>query len=299
MLMMTHTWLLKNYPGGEELIRNHPDCLIYNICPDLLPIHKDITADATHRIPRQCVLPSKYRKNAFVHFHLMVDDISHHGAITSCPIMEFNPDSRGYTYLKGRPLVQPLLDIYKNQGTPIPYADAVYRSHMIIEMTFDLALHLGHLEESEKLLALLCDAMSYTVTAKLVEFSENIAWLYGIPMEKVEEALREGAAVYTLNRIRRFMTLEGRIQLFANKYGISRDDGLAIAGLTGVMNHGMELVKDYGDFLAPTLTTIRRAGFNPDLQLDRLAHRAGTEATRTNLHSLNGATFLVDSADLL
>ena len=265
MLMMTHTWLLRNYPGGEELISNHPDLLIYNICPDLLPIHKDITAEDTHGIPRCRDLPAKYLKNAFVHFHLMVDDISHYGTITSQPVMEFNPDSHGYTYLKGRPLVQPLLDIYEKQGTPISYAQAAYQSHMIIEMTFDLALHLEQLEESEKLLTLISDAMNYTVTEKLAEFSENIAWLYGIPVESVEEALREGAAVYTLKRIRRFMTLEGRIQLFASKYGVTRDDGLSIAGLTDVMNQGMELVKDYGDFLSPTLAAIQRVGFNPDV----------------------------------
>jgi hypothetical protein len=264
MLMMTHTWLLRNFTGGAELIRNHPDLLIYNICPDLLPIHKDITAEDTHGIPRHRLLPAKYRKNAFVLFHLMVDDISHHGEITSQPVMEFNPESNGYTYLKGKPLVQPLLDIYEKQGTPISNAHAAYRSHMIIEMTFDLALHLERLGESEKLLTLLSEAMSYTVKEKLAEFSENIAWLYGIPVESVEEALREGAAVYTLNRIRRFMTIEGRIQLFASKYGIPRDNAQAIAGLTDVMNQGMELVKDYGDFLEPTLAAIRRVGFNPD-----------------------------------
>jgi len=265
MLMMTHTWLLKNYPGGEALIRNHPDLLVYNICPDLLPIHKDINAEATHGIPRCRVLPVRYRKNAFVHFHLMVDDISHHGSITSQPVMEFDPDSHGYTYLKGRPLVQPIFAIYKNMNAPISYADAAYRSHMIIEMTFDLALHQGHLEESERLLTLLCEAMSFAAGEKLDEFCGNIAWLYGMPVQTIEEALREGAAVYTLNRIRRFMTLEGRIQLFANKYGIPGDDGQAIAGLTAVMNKGMELVKDYGDFLEPTLAAIRRVGFNPDL----------------------------------
>ncbi|MFA5182675.1 MAG: hypothetical protein WC405_15235 [Syntrophales bacterium] len=265
MLMMTHTWLLKNYPGGEEFIRKHPDLLIYNICPDLLPIHKDITAEDTHGIPRCGTLPGKYRKNAFVHFHLMVDDISHHGSIASQPVMEFNPYSNGYTYIKGQSLVKPLLEIYENQGTPIPYAQAAYRSHMIIEMTFDLALHLGQIDESEKLITILSDALSYTVAEKLAEFSENIAWLYGLPVQSVADALREGAAMYTLNRIKRFMTLEGRIQLFAKKYGIPRDDGTAINGLTDVMNKGMELVKDYGDFLEPALTEIRRAGFNPDL----------------------------------
>lgn len=265
MLMMTHTWLLNSYPGGEELIRNHPDLLIYNICPDLLPIHKDINADITHGISRRRRLPVRYRKNAFVQFHLMVDDISHYGAITSRPVTEFDPDSQGYTYLKGKPLVQPIFDIYKNMGTPIPYADAAYRSHMIIEMTFDLALHLGHLKESEKLLDLLGEGMSFAVGENIAEFSENISWLYGMPQQTIKEALREGAAAYTLDRIRRFMTLEGRIQLFAHKYGIPRDDGKAVAGLTEVMNRGMELVKDYGDFFEPTLASIRRVGFNPDL----------------------------------
>jgi hypothetical protein len=265
MLMMTHTWLLKNYPGGEELIRNHPDLLIYNICPDLLPIHKDINAEATHGISRRRALPVEYRKNAFVHFHLMVDDMSHYGVITNEPVMEFDPESRGYTYLKGKPLVAPILEIYRKIGKPITYADAAYRSHMIIEMTFDLALHLERLDESEKLLVLLGEAMRFAVGEKLAEFSHNISWLYGIPVQRIEEAFKEGAAVYTLSRIRRFMTLEGRIQLFAQKYGINRDDGEAIAGLTDVMNKGMELVKDYGDFFAPTLTAIQRVGFNPDL----------------------------------
>jgi hypothetical protein len=265
MLMMTHTWLLLNYPGGKEFISNNSDLLIYNISPDLLPIHKDLTAEVTHGIPRHRPLPDKHRKNAFVHFHLMVDDISHHGTIMSQPVMEFDPDSNGYTYLKGKPLVQPLLDIYEHMGKPITYAHAAYRSHMIIEMTFDLALHQGQLDESDKLLIRLCEAMSFTALEKLTEFSENIAWLYGVPVQIIEEAMQEGAAIYTLNRIRRFMTLEGRIQLFANKYGIPRDDGQAIDMLTDVMNKGMDLVKDYGDFLEPTLAAIRRVGFNPYL----------------------------------
>jgi hypothetical protein len=265
MLMMTHTWLLKNYPGGEELIRNHPDLLIYNICPDLLPIHRDINAEATHGISRHRELPMKHRKNVFVHFHLMVDDISHYGAITSQPVMEFDPDSRGYTYLKGKPLVEPLLQIYNRMGKPISHADAAYRSHMIIEMTFDLALHLDQPDESEKLLIALSEAMSFSVEERIVEFSDNISWLYGMSVQSIAEALREGAAVYTLSRIKRFMTLEGRIQLFANKYGIPRDDRVAIDGLADIMNKGMELVKDYGDFFAPTLAAIQRVGFNPEI----------------------------------
>ncbi|MBP8981137.1 MAG: hypothetical protein KBG09_07845, partial [Syntrophobacterales bacterium] len=73
----------------------------------------------------------------------------------------------------------------------------------------------------------------------------------------------EGAAFYHRDRIRRFMTMEGRINLFAGKFGIARDDMNALEMLRQVMNMGMELVRDYEDFLEPTLAEIRRAGFNP------------------------------------
>ncbi|HOF04057.1 MAG TPA: hypothetical protein PK175_00425 [Syntrophales bacterium] len=264
MLMMTHTWLLDRFLRERHLREEDLDLFIYNICPDLLPLHKGITAAETHGISRAAPLPPPHRKNAFVYFHLMVDDLSHHGMITGEPIREFNPDANGYTYLKGKPLVEPLLDIYAAQGTPIPYAQAAYRSHMVIEMTFDLAMHGAEHAEGERLIALLCDAMRFTVEEKLAEFSENIGWLYGIMPAAVAETMREGAAFYNRERIGRFMTLEGRIQLFAGKFGISREDVRALAMLEDIMKRGLELVRDYNDFMKPTLAEIVRTGFAPD-----------------------------------
>jgi len=264
MLMMTHTWLLKNYLRDPNLIADNLDLFIYNICPDLLPLHQDITAADTHGIPRCLTRPPAHRKNAFVHFHLMVDDLSHHGMIASEPVREFNPDSRGYTYLKGKPLVRPLLEIYDFQGTPIDRDQAAYRSHMIIEMTFDLVMHCARIAEGEQLIALLCEAMRFTMAERLTEFSENIAGLYGFSPAMVRETMQAGAVFYNYDRIRRFMTLEGRMQLFAGKFGISRDDKIALDMLRVIMNQGMELVRDYNDFMAPTLAEIRRAGFNPE-----------------------------------
>lgn len=264
MLMMTHTWLLRNFLGDEKLIADNLDLFIYNICPDLLPLHQDITAADTHGIPRCPALPPAQRKNAFVLFHLMVDDLSHYGMITSEPVREFNPDSHGYTYLKGKPLVRPLLDIYDRQGTPIARDQAAYRSHMIIEMTFDLAMYDASIGEGERLLSLLCEAMHFTVAERLSEFSENIAWLYGFPPEAVRETMQKGATYYNNERMRRFMTLEGRINLFAGKFGISRDDNYVLDMLRDIMKQGMELVRDYEDFMEPTLAEIRRAGFNPE-----------------------------------
>ena len=264
MLMMTHTWLLDSYLKEKRLSSDYLDLFIYNICPDLLPLHKGITASETHGISRFTPLPHNRRKNAFVQFHLMVDDLSHHGMIPTEPVREFNPDSQGYTYLKGKPLVEPLRDIYEFQGTPIPYAQAAYRSHMLIEMTFDLAMHGAESREGERLITLICDAMHFTVEEKLTEFSTDIAWLYGMSPATVAETMRKGAAFYNRARIRSFMSMEGRIQLFAGKFGISREDDQALAMLAEVMNQGMELVRDYDDFMKPALAEIRSAGFNPE-----------------------------------
>ncbi|MDI9570030.1 MAG: hypothetical protein QM278_04740 [Pseudomonadota bacterium] len=263
MLILTHTRLLDRYLEGKVRGGDYLDLFIYNICPDLLPLHKGITAWETHGISRFAPLPHEHRKNAFVQFHLMVDDLSHHGTIPVEPIREFNPDSQGYTYLKGKPLVAPIQDIYEYQGAPIPHAQAAYRSHMAIEMTFDLAMHDAEGEEGERMIALICDAMRFTVTEKLAEFSADIAWLYGLSPATVAETMEAGAAFYNPERIRRFMTLEGRVQLFAGKFGISREDDRALDMLTEVMKRGMELVRDYDDFMAPALAAIRGAGFDP------------------------------------
>jgi len=51
MLMMTHTWILKEFLGSD--FRDSLDLYVYNVCPDLLPIHKCITSEFTHGISRR------------------------------------------------------------------------------------------------------------------------------------------------------------------------------------------------------------------------------------------------------
>ena len=64
MLLNTHTWLLKEY-AGARLRRDNLDILIYNVIPDILPIHRDITPEMTHRLERLVPVPPGHRKARF------------------------------------------------------------------------------------------------------------------------------------------------------------------------------------------------------------------------------------------
>lgn len=262
--MLTHAWLLQHFLGDKSLAEENRDLFVYNICPDFLPIHKSFNSDLTHGVSRFRELPEKYRKAAFIHFHLMVDDISHHGLIDKIPVKVFNPDSRGYTYLKGKSLMKPLMDLYNSQGKPIDSSVAAYRSHMIIEMTFDLALHLALPEESKRLVGLMCDAVQQMAQkGKLDEFSEMVAWFYNRDPKDAGDAMRQCAEVYTMKRMESFMTMEGRIKVFINKFGLEPDDKRTFSMVESLMAQGIDLVGDYETFLEPTLDAIQKVGFNP------------------------------------
>ena len=263
MLMLTHAWLLAHFLGDARFEEENRDLFIYNVCPDFLPIHPNFTSDITHSVSRFRLLPAPHRKAAFIHYHLMVDDISHHGLIHRIPVREFNPDSLGYTYVKGRPLIPPLMDLYKRQGQPIDLSVAAYRSHMIIEMAFDLALYRGAGEESRELIAVMCDAMQMIMQERLDDFAATVAWTYGTAKGDVEEATRKCAAIYTPDRMNRFMNIEGRVKLFANKFGLDPSDDESLSALRDIMLEGLTLVRGYAEFLNPTLDAIQKAGFKP------------------------------------
>jgi len=263
MLMLTHAWVLENFLGEACFEEKNKDLYIYNICPDFLPIHKQFTSDRTHGVSRFREIPSRFERAAFVHFHLMVDDMSHHGMIDRVPVKKFNPDSGGYTYLKGKPLIQPLMELYRKVNQPVDASVAAYRSHMIIEMMFDLALYQDMPEESMRLVVLMCEAMQTIVSEKLDEFSKTVGWVYNSDTKDVADAMQRCAGIYTLTRMQSFMSLESRIKVFINKFGLDPSDEKTYSALERIMNQGMDLVGDYGEFLDPTLDAVKKVGFNP------------------------------------
>lgn len=259
MLMLTHTWILKEFLG-KRVDEDVLDLFTYNVSPDMLCFHKDITAAMTHGIPRFCNLPDAHRKAAFVHFHLLVDDIAHHGRIGHEIVKEFNPYSKGYTYVKGRPLIEPITDFYHDIGKHVDFENISYQSHMIIEMMFDLALHYNQVDQ--RLLTLFCDSIDFTAENKIDEYSNTLGWLLGINRDVAAMALHNGQKVCTLERMNLFTSMKGRINAFTNRFGLDQNDIQTLQGVESLMNLGMELVSDYEEFLFPTIKTVKDAGFS-------------------------------------
>lgn len=258
MLMLTHTWILKKFLGPD--FHNHLDLYIYNICPDLLPIHKCITSEFTHGIPRLTHYPPEHKKAAYVLFHLLVDDLAHHGQISTEPIRCFNPDSQGYAYLRGQTLIKPIMDFHHQIGTDISYSKAAYRAHMIIELAFDLRLNQER--EQEKLFELFSEAVYHTADKKMDELCMTIDWFFGAKTADIRQALEKGLSSHILDNMKHRLNIEGRTGFYIDRFGLNREDDLVWSGVRTLLLEGMQLVSDYEAFLHPTLNAIRSSGFS-------------------------------------
>ncbi len=261
MLLHTHTWILREFmrrhAGGDPSL----DMFIYNVIPDILPIHESITSQMTHRIPRFRAAPAAFKKAAFVQFHLMVDDVAHYGAITARGSDEFRSNPGGYAYEKGKDLVPRILGFHERAGKPISMDSAVYRSHMMIEMAFDLLLF----EREGSLLDLFAKALDDSLRHRRSEMVSTLQWLLDIPEKTIETAMEKGFAAYGGDRIYRTMSLEGRTRLYIDKFDYDSEDGEVWKEVKDWVSRGMVLSEDYESFLFHTLTVIRDAGFPPAL----------------------------------
>ena len=168
MLMLTHTYLLQQIMSASNIKNSDPDIYIYNIAPDLLTIHPDINANQTHSIKRFIEAPPDHKRTAYIMFHLLVDDLAHYGNISLQCQEGFDPHSAGYTYLKGRHLIDSIIELYKIIDRDISYNEAAYRSHLIIEMIYDLVI-LSHIHEDGSI-DLLEDAIHFTFDRRENEF---------------------------------------------------------------------------------------------------------------------------------
>ena len=263
MLMLTHTWIMKEFLGPRALDPDALDLYAYNVSPDLLTFHPAITSEMTHGIARFRDLPLSHRKAAFVHFHLLVDDIAHYGHICDHPVGVFNPDSEGYTYVRGRPLVKTILAFQKHFGNEISLSEAAYQSHIMIEMAFDLVLNQSRDEAG--LIPLFSESLNAVAEGGLEAFNGTMAWLTDIRGETAGEAFAHGVKLCTPERMNGLMNVEGRINLFIDKFGLDRNDQAVRAGAIELMEQGMELVRDYKSFLEPTIEAIKKSAFSYSL----------------------------------
>jgi hypothetical protein len=263
MLMLTHTRILRMFLGSNTLKNIEPDLFIHNVSPDLLHVHKDITPDMTHTVERFRCYPEAHKKAAFVQFHLLVDDIAHHGRISK-GTADFDSNSEGYAYRRGRPLIGSIRDFHNSIGRPISYDEAAYRSHIIVEMAFDQALQDG--EAQYDLDSFFLEALNYTVSDKMDDFCRTSSWLYGIREETIAEAIEQGREKYMRDdSAGLFASFDGRIALYINKFGLDYDSAATWSGLKDLLHRGTGIVKDDEGFLTTTISSIREAGFTSPL----------------------------------
>ncbi|MGB4547970.1 MAG: hypothetical protein WBI10_03520 [Syntrophales bacterium] len=248
---------MKRYAGGDM----SPDIFVYNVIPDILPIHESITSQMTHRIPRFRAIPPDFGKALFVQFHLMVDDVAHYGTVTEAGTDEFHSDPGGYAYEKGKDLVPRILDLHRRIQKPIHPDSAIYRSHMMIEMAFDLLLF----QREGSLVSLFTDALDHTLRRSRPEMVSTLHWLLDIPVQTLEEAIDRGFRAYGGDRIQSTMSLAGRTRLYIEKFEYDSDDGEVWRGVEDLVRRGMELSEGYELFLSRTLKIIKKAGFSPRL----------------------------------
>jgi len=260
MLMLTHTCLLQQILSESNIRHSDPDIYIYNIAPDLLTIHPGISANQTHSIQRFIQPPENHQRVSYTMFHLLVDDLAHYGTISMACREGFDPHSSGYTYLKGRRLIESIIHLHKIIERDITYNEAAYRSHLIIEMIYDLVI-LPHIQKNRSI-ELLEEAIHFTLSNKAEEFCDDVAWLYGIEKKDALDVLKNAVSYMTKGKMERAMNIEGRIRLFTDKFGLRNDNSMFAAAIQTLFQDALSSIENE-DFLRETATTIRNHGWLP------------------------------------
>jgi hypothetical protein len=253
--MLTHTYFLQKVLDDAKNKNIDPDVYVYNIAPDLLTIHPRIGPDKTHKIKRALQIPEQYSKSAYVIFHLLVDDLSHYGYICSDCEEGFNSDSKGYSYLKGRPLIESILELHKIIKKEISYSQAVYQSHLIIEMIYDLVI-LKHIN-SFKTIDLLVEAINFTEKNKMNEFSATMNWLYDLEGNEITEVMKSALCFITKESMEGLMNIEGRINLYKDKFGLQSNERLFYDVLKNLFQQAIDLIDDDELFFLETMQVIK------------------------------------------
>jgi len=239
--MLTHTYFLQKFLESES---NPPekDIFVYNVAPDLLALHPGISSAKTHTLSRSMPIHSQYPKSAYVIMHLLVDDLSHYGYVCSGDHDEFNIDSKGYSYLKGHDLIAHILDLHIMAGKKISLSDAVYQSHLIIEMIYDLVIF-SHIK-TFKTIDVLINAINYTVRNSMEEFIATVQWLYGLERQEIDDVMKSILLYVTRASMEGIMNIEGRMNLYKEKFGLRSNEQQFCDCLKDLFHQAVNLIDD-------------------------------------------------------
>lgn len=258
--MLTHTWILREFLGGEFIDKQRlADLYIYNILPDLLPLHGDITSEITHRPTGKKDPPREFTKSRYIYFHLLIDDYAHFGEGESRP-GSFDPDSKGYAYVIGREIRDSLKDIYRRADREVSPVEAAYRSHVLVEMAFDLELYEGE----KKLMDLLTGSMNFTLAERLRELSRTAGWFYAIDERIIEATMNRARFLGNPDRLKSTMSVGGRVGLYLKKFRDDLDGG-SVSELEDLFRLGMDLTGNKEAFLKDVSGMLERSDFKAGL----------------------------------
>jgi len=256
MLMLTHTWILREFLGSDYLRQKRiSDLYIYNILPDLLPLHDNITAEITHRPTGKTDPPREFAKARYIYFHLLIDDFAHFGEGEGRP-GRFDPESKGYAYVVGKEISEGLAKIYRRAGKEISPSEAAYRAHVLVEMAFDLSLYEGE----KSLMDLLTESMNFTLAEKLQELSRTAGWFYDIEEQVIEDIMKRARFLGNPERLKGTMNVGGRVGLFLKKFRDEMSDDI-VSELEILFRRGMVLTKNKEAFLKDVSGMLERSGF--------------------------------------
>ena len=266
MLILTHTCFLQSYLGEINAKNYGLDIYVYNIVPDLLTIHPQINSSETHDIKRTLKISPEFPKASYIIFHLLLDDLAHYGHICKDYKEEFNPDSQGYCYIKGKPLINPLLQLHKEIHEEISYNESAYRSHLIIEMLYDLVIKNQII--NSKTIELLAEATTYTLKNKMPEFVRTVKYMYDyLEEEQIKDVIKEASCYITEKKMKSIMNMEGRISLYASKFGTKNNGNIIYDSMKDLFMKAKVLLDEEDDvFLRQSVQTIKEYGWFPPIK---------------------------------
>lgn len=226
------------------------DIFAYNVSPDFLPSHPDITAAVTHQIPRFTHVSDQYRKAHYVQLHLLIDDFSHHGRICEEAVRTFDADAQGYAYAVGHSLVEPIMEYCKARSIAMEYHDAIYFSHMIIELSVDICLRRS--DEGKELVALFRQGIDQVSTDCFQEFTGILSWLFaGVNADITRYSLRQVTKFYKSDHLILFADAHDRIQYYAQRLSETKvtNDRRSYEGMRTIVEKGLALIGDPKEYL--------------------------------------------------
>ncbi|MDR2860979.1 MAG: hypothetical protein LBV07_00270 [Syntrophobacterales bacterium] len=162
----------------------------------------------------------------------------------------FNVHAQGYAYVTGRPLIEPIREYCATRGIAMGYNEAVYYSHMIIELGVDIYLRKS--KEGKELVTLFGQGIGQASAGSFTGFAEILLWLFeGINGKMIRSALQQVMKFYETDHLILSADADDRIQYYAERMGEIKatDDGRSCEGMGIIVEKGLALIGDPTDYL--------------------------------------------------